>query len=455
MIAKNLRVSEPWDADDVDGSMTSKLTEIAVQKAGFTLNSKDFGEMSKSELLSERGELRRLTNDFSDRADKALKAGDKAGAETALKHAKEISRWSALVSRQLDMLDMANESGRSGRSESAMTGSSGKRIHVLTKNDRLADTHAGQRAEFGFGEFVSAMVRGTDRLDVRNALSEGSDSAGGYTVPRFLMASVIDRMRARSVCVQAGALTVPLETQQTTIARVATDPLAGWRLENGAVAESDPTFEGVVFNARSLAVLVKISRELLDDSVNISQALTMAFAGAMAAELDRVALFGSGVAPEPKGIFNQTGVNAVSMGADGATPADYAKLLDCLFELELDNAAAPTAMVMHPRTKRTFAGFTDQTDQPLLLPPSIGSIPQLVSTNVPINQTQGGSGAVCSSVIMGDFTQLLFGIRQELRIEILRELFAEAHQYAFVAHLRADIAVAHPESFCKLTGVKA
>src|SRR5438046_2027392 len=40
---------------------------------------------------------------------------------------------------------------------------------------------------------------------------------------------------------------------------------------------------------RSLAVLVKVSRELIDDSVNIEQALEAALRGSLSVELDRVA----------------------------------------------------------------------------------------------------------------------------------------------------------------------
>ncbi len=54
---------------------------------------------------------------------------------------------------------------------------------------------------------------------------------------------------------------------------------------------------------------------------------------------------------------------------------------------------------------------------------------------------------------MGDFTQLLLGIRQELRIEVLKEAFAGNLQYGFIAHLRADVALAHPAAFCSLTGI--
>lgn len=451
--AKNLYDVTPWNDQDEDGSLTNRMTQIELQKNGIALPTKPLANMTRGELLNERNKLRRITNDFSAKSSAFLNDGKSADAERYIKFAEETSRITSLISRQLDMNELANVAQR-GANASQFSASDGRRIQVLNRNDQFADLcDSGDRTEFGFGEYVAAMVRGTGSQSVKNALAEGTDSAGGYTVPKRLMADVIDKMRAKTTVIQAGALTIPLETQTTTIARIASDPAAGWRLENAAVAESDPTFEGVTFTARSLAVLVKVSRELLDDSINIDQALAAAFAGAMAVEADRVALFGSGTAPEPRGIFNTPNVNSVSMGTNGAQITNHAKLLDCLYELQADNAANPTAQIMHPRTWRAIAGFSDTTGQPLQSPPALAALPQLVSTTVPVNQVQGTSGATCSSVIVGDFSQLLLGVRQELRIEVVRDLFAGNLQYGFIAHLRMDVAVAHPESFCKLVGI--
>jgi HK97 family phage major capsid protein len=82
---------------------------------------------------------------------------------------------------------------------------------------------------------------------------------------------------------------VPLTSDKTTIARTATDPVAAWRNEAGPVAESDPTFDGVVLEPKSLAVLFKAWCELIEDSVNIEAALEAALRGALAVELDRFA----------------------------------------------------------------------------------------------------------------------------------------------------------------------
>ena len=85
-------------------------------------------------------------------------------------------------------------------------------------------------------------------------------------------------------------------------------------------------------------------------------------------------------------------------------------------------------------------------------PPLLESLPMYSTTSTPITQTQGSSN-VASSIIVGDYTQLLFGIRTDLRIQLLRELYAATGQYAFLCHLRADVAVEHPQSFCKIIGV--
>ena len=47
----------------------------------------------------------------------------------------------------------------------------------------------------------------------------------------------------------------------------------------------------------------------------------------------------------------------------------------------------------------------------------------------------------------------MIGMRNEIRVEVLRERFADTHQYAFVAHMRFDIAIAHAASFHKISGI--
>lgn len=80
------------------------------------------------------------------------------------------------------------------------------------------------------------------------------------------------------------------------------------------------------------------------------------------------------------------------------------------------------------------------------------ALPFLSTTSVAINDTQG-TAVNASKVYAGYYPDLFVGVRCELRVEVLRERVADNHQYAFVAHLRADVQLAHPESFGMLIGI--
>lgn len=427
--------------------------KLELAKQGFQISDKHSSQMDNSERHHERANLRRALNAIQDRLQDAKRAANEDEMLMMDICATFISDLSNKIDMQTAMQDRFGTSSRA--TASGWRDSVGRPVRVLSKGERVADAFPRSEgiAQVGFGEVIRMMAVGQGRLEVRNALSEGTNSAGGYTVPSYLLGELIDRLRSQSVAIQAGARTVMLDTQKVSIARLATDPTVSWRSENAAVGTGDPTFENVQFTARSLACLVKCSRELIEDSVNLEEALRNAFAQAMALEIDRVALLGSGTPPEPGGIFNTANVNSVSMGTDGAALTNWDKVLDALYEIELDNGGTVTALAMHPRTWRVIQGFKDTTNQPLLPPPGVAEIPMLRTTQIPINQTQGVA-TTCSSIIGGNFEELMIGVRSELSIQLLRELYAENGQFGFVAHLRADVQLAHPESFVKLIGIK-
>ncbi|MCL7744361.1 phage major capsid protein [Guyparkeria hydrothermalis] len=432
----------------------TELSKLGDQSLSNLLNdTSDPATTDRKELIQKKAELRRGLNALRDEASKSLDKKDFERSDSITDAMHAVGDYIAALDYEIDM-----------QSEVAAVNDDGSDWGTATSNVRPMDhsekfasiqvgnhsaTHAGK---FGFGEFVRGMVGQSSSMDVRNALSEGTDSAGGVTVPQHVMSRLIDRMRSKLVTSRAGALSIPLETEKTTIARLASDPTASWRLENAAVAESDPSFEAVQFQARSLACLVKVPQELLQDSVNLEDALLNAFAGSMAVELDRVALFGSGSAPEPLGLVNNPNIGQVSMGTDGAAITDYSPMLDALHDLKAANANEPSAMVMAPRTWRQVAGLTDSTGQPLNPPPAVSEVPMLTSTSVPIDDTQGTS-TDASPLIVGDFSQLLIGIRTQLRIRVLQEAFANNLQYGFLADLRADVAVAQPGAFSVIEGI--
>nr|WP_309502347.1 phage major capsid protein [uncultured Roseovarius sp.] len=298
------------------------------------------------------------------------------------------------------------------------------------------------------GQFLRAMIV-NDKTDVeRRALAEASDSAGGYTVPDVLSAELIDRARADSVVMRAGARTVPLTSDSNTIAKVLTDPTPTWRDESGAVSNDDGTFGAVVLTPRSLAVAVDVSAELMADSLNLGTALPNILAAAMAVELDRVALIGSGTPPEPKGIANTSNIGTF---AQDAAIANFANLSKARTGILSANRGPVSAYIMHPRDEGSFTDLTDQNEQPLMAPKAVAEIPMLTTTSLPID---GGTGDDESTIIAGNFAHLLVGIRSGIQVELFKgPKYISNLQYTMVAHMRADVAVEDPVAFYTLTGV--
>lgn len=319
-----------------------------------------------------------------------------------------------------------------------------------------AEEHSRAPREFGalrLGDVLRAMVTGPRTLEEKRALSEGTDSAGGYTVPDILMADWIDRLRNALTVVQAGARTVPLTSDTTKIARLLTDPAAAWRAEAGPVAESDPVLEAVIFTPRSLDVFFKASRELLEDSLNAAEILETCLVRSFAVEVDRVCLAGTGTPPQPRGLRNITNVKEVSQGTNGLALASYDPILDLLALLWGANVANVTTAIMAPRTLATISKFKEATtNAPLARPAALAGWNFLMSSNVSITETQGTS-SLASTLYLGDWSQMMLGFRTQMQVEVARELYRGNYQLAFYGHLRFDVQVTHPESFGRLIGI--
>ena len=308
---------------------------------------------------------------------------------------------------------------------------------------RVTEQHNG----LTLGNYFRSMISGCQNEQEARALSEGTNSAGGFTVPSILSATLIDKLRAQSVAIQAGCRTIPMSSDNLSIAKIATDPTPAFRNEAGTIVESDPTFSIVQMVPRSLAMMTKISVELMADTVNLQTELPDIITKAMAAEMDRIVFQGTGSAPEPRGIINQSGIG--NTGAGGAL-TNYAELLTAMTGIATLNGGPPSAIVMHPRDYGTLAGLTATDNQPLMMPPALQGIPMLQTSAL---QVDAGAGNNESNIIMGNFSNCLIGMRNQIQIQVLRERYADTGELAFIAMMRFDVALSHPESFHKISGI--
>ena len=319
---------------------------------------------------------------------------------------------------------------------------------------------AFEQGEFGIDDFCRA-IAGMRSSDVaRRALSLGTDSAGGFTVPTILMPEILDALVPASSLMMAGAQIVRVDSESDGAkslnwAAVQTLPVAAWRSENGVVAESDPVFRNVLAVPRSLAFMFKVSRELLGDANGLREALNRAIGAAFARELDRAGLRGTGTAPEPRGISNTAGIQAVGNGANGASQATlrWANLMTAYQSILAADAPQPTAAIMSPRSLIGFGNLADTTNQPLQRPVPLVPLQFLATSAVP-NTLTVGTSTDCTEVYVGDFTGVKFVMREQPSIQLLTERFADNGQIGFMCHVRADVIVPYAAQLAVVTGLR-
>lgn len=323
---------------------------------------------------------------------------------------------------------------------------------------------AGETADdFSLGRVVRAAMTGDRRnlsgVELR-AMSEGTDSQGGFLVPEQLSSNVIDLARANAVVFQAGAQVAPMETDTLNLARLATGNSANWKSENAAVTGSDQVWEKLTLTAKTVVVNQILSRELFEDLSPAGEAaIRHEIASAIALKLDLAALEGSGTDPEPKGLGSYVAgdVPEISMGTNGAAPTNYDEVVKATFSTLKNDGADPTAAVFHPRDLETYALLKDTTNQPLRRPSAIESLPFLSSSQIDTTRDQGTSTGVASNAYVGDFRQMVVGVRPRLQIrfQLLDQRYADNLQVAILAWLRADVGLAHENHFAKIVGLLA
>ena len=323
---------------------------------------------------------------------------------------------------------------------------------VLKSGDSFADHFkAGDEPELSLAKSLRGYLTGEwDGAELeRKAMAS---SALGAILPTPIGNQIIDLARNASTVIRAGAVTVPMTTATLKLARLTGDVTAGWYSEAGTISESDGTLDSVTLTARKMACLVRINREILEDSApGVDSIIRNSVAQAMALELDRIALVGTGTAPQPRGLQNVSGINTVT--AVG-TPADYGKMLDAVFAVRLANYE-PNAIINSVRTQKTlsklFTGISgDKT--PLMMPADYSALTRLASNQIPTNL---GAGTNESLAFVGDFSQLMIGLRQNIIIEISNsaaDVF-EKDQVMLRATWRGDVQVTRATAFCLMSGI--
>jgi HK97 family phage major capsid protein/HK97 family phage prohead protease len=302
-----------------------------------------------------------------------------------------------------------------------------------------------------------------ERAAHKRALSSGVAGLGGATVMSVVDPTLFtDALRARMIVGSLGARMLMGLSSNTLIPRKTATTTAAWLAEAGASSATDPTFDQVQLTPKRIGSFVEFSKQLAaQSSLEIETMIREDLSTTALVELDRAALVGTGTGNQPRGITNTSGIGAVIGGANGAA-INYTHIL----ELERQ-VAQPNGMVnlqacgyaINPATRSWLkrqlkvpgvSGPTIMGDEPLRDAglSSLNGYAAGISTLLPNNGNKGTSTGVCSTLIFGDFSQLMVGTFGGAAEILLDEIsLAPSGQNRLILNMFADVAVRYPASF--------
>ena len=410
-------------------------------------------ETGRNILAKADAEKRSLTAEEQGDFDGLLK---KAKAlDTTLTRAAQLGELRAEIARPVQPLGAglipASENGMIyGGSRNTRPGE----VRIYKPNEAIAEQrYTGP----GIGAYVRGMLTGRWEPELR-ALAEGTPSAGGYVIPTPLALQVVDLLRNQAQVHRAGAVSVTMNSATLKMARLASDVTAGWKAENAAMTYSDNSFQQILFTANTLIAGAKISLEMIEDSENIDAVVSNSISKALALALDYAALYGSGAAPAPTGIKNQSGVTLTVLGTNGYSLVDWSKFSQGISTLMQANVEGPFGAIYSARTAGELDNLRNTLGDPMRQPDLVAKMAKFVSNQVP-NTLTVGTATTTSDAFIGQWDQCMIGYRNSMTMEISREA-ADSTGSAFTnaqvwirAYLRADVQLAHPQAFNVLTGL--
>ncbi len=292
----------------------------------------------------------------------------------------------------------------------------------------------------------------------KRVMSGASGAAGDYLTPTD-HGQLIDVLRAKLVTQRLGATVLSDLVGDLSIPRLDASSSAQWIADNQALTATDPTLGQLNLTPRHVGSLVEYSRKLLlQSSPSVEQMLRGDLAQLVAEGIDRVALTGGGT-NEPTGIIAHGSVPTIEMHADGAA-LTYAKVLELLASIEDSNATA-NAWAMSPKVAaqlRTTKRDAAATDSEVALNPDATvflGLPYVVTSLIGL-RTKGSSTNKCSSLLVGNWSDLLISYWGQL--EILANPFETTAFSKGNVQVRVlqscDVALRHHESFARIIDAK-
>lgn len=298
-----------------------------------------------------------------------------------------------------------------------------------TKSPEAKTGRASDEYKTDFGN----ILRG--KPPVNNVLSTSPDTDGGYLVPIEFERQIITGLEEANV-IRSIAKTITTSAERK-IPVAATHTTAKWTAENAAVTESNPTFAQKTIDAFKLTDLVKVSLELLQDSMfDLESYIAAEFARAFGVAEEEAFCVGTGTG-QPTGIFTENG-GTVGVTANSPTAITVDNLIDLVYALK-SPYRRNAVFLMKDITVSSLRKLKDNNGA-YLWQPSVqaGQPDRLLGYPLHTSPYAPAVGAEALPIAFGDFSNYWIADRMGRTVQRLNELYAGNGQVGFIATERVD-----------------
>ena len=307
---------------------------------------------------------------------------------------------------------------------------------ITNMPDSNGEAKTGRAAAEYKRAFWNAM-RGKRTVDIQNALQVGEDTEGGYLVPDEFERTLIQGLEEQNIFRQI-ARVIQTSSGDRKIPIVSSHGSAVWIDEGGPYIESDEEFGQVSLSAFKLGTMMKVTEELLNDSVfNLERYIAKEFARRIGAAEEEAFLTGNG-SGKPTGIFAATGGATVGVTAASSTAITMDEVMDLFYSLKAPYRRN-AVFVTNDATVKVIRKLKDGNGQYLWQPSVTAGTPDTL-LNRPV-YTSAYAPTLASSaktIAFGDFSYYWIADRQIRSFKRLNELYAANGYVGFMANQRVD-----------------
>ena len=307
---------------------------------------------------------------------------------------------------------------------------------IVNKPSQNNEIKTGRATDEYKASFWKAM-RNKLSYDVQNALEVGTDSEGGYLVPDEFERTLIEALEEENIF-RGLANVITTSSGDRKIPVVASKGTASWVDEEGEIPESDDAFNQVSIGAYKLATLIKVSEELLNDSVfNLQSYIAKEFGRRIGAKEEEAFFTGDG-AGKPTGIFNTLNGAQLGVTTASATAITADEIMDLFYSLK-SPYRKKAIFVMNDATVKAIRKLKDGSGQYLWQPSITAGTPDTI-LNRPVKTSAyvPTIEAAAKTIAFGDFGYYWIADRQGRSFKRLNELYAVTGQVGFMATQRVD-----------------